>query len=627
MPTLEMPTLEKPKIWTPLVSRTWDLPEKLTVSEWADRSRTLGPENAEPGPWSTDRTPYLRGIMDAFGDPHVEDIDIMASTQVGKSESLLNMLGYAIDQDPGPVLFVMPTVPIARSFSYKRILPMLTLSPDLFRHLTEKSDDLSKLEMTLDRMTIYMAGAESPAALASRPIRYALFDEVDKYPPFSGREADPIELGTERTRTFKVNRKRVKCSTPTTEFGYIYREYEQSDRQKFYVPCPHCGKMQVLVWSQVKFPQDVRDPEEIQMRRLAWYECVQCKSKITDNMKQKMLLHGRWIPEKFKDRADDGPLEYPRSKHAGFWINAIYSPWLTFAEIAAKWLKTKDDKALLMNFVNSWLAEPWKETVGKMKTDDILRLAHDREPLVVPAQALVLTAGVDVQDGYFILVIRAWGYLQESWLIRAQRVETWADVEAILFSTKYISEDNRELWVRLACFDSGYETDQVYDFCRAWRDCAVPTKGKEHLGGEAYKARKIETFASGKPMPGGIMLFNLDTTYFKDKIFRKIQDTQDGVPGGWHVYKNPSEDYQKQMCAETKVLKIDKRTRKKIWTWQPVSDHTPNHYLDAEVGAAAAAEILRVYDLKPPDPAQVQQQQSEGNKSSWIERRPNWMGR
>lgn len=625
--------LEKPRIWTPAVSRALELPEKLTVSEWADRSRVLGPENAEPGQWYTDRTPYLRGIMDAFTDAHVEDISIMASTQVGKTESMLNMLGYAVDQDPGPALFVLPTKPDARSFSYKRISPMVMLSPDLFRHMTEKSDDFSKMEMTLDRMTIYMAGSESPSALASRPIRYVFFDETDKYPPFAGREADPIKLGTERTRTFKVNRKRVKCSTPTTEFGYINREYEQSDMRKYYVPCPHCGKMQVLVWSQVKFPKDVRDPEAILMHRMAWYECIQCKGKIVDSMKQKMLLHGKWVPERFKDNVEDGPLEYPSQKHAGFWINAIYSPWLTLSEIVAEWLKCKDDKALLMNFVNSWLAEVWRDNVSKTSTSEISRLALDRDPGIVPAKGLVLTAGVDVQKDHFVCVIRAWGYLQESWLVKAQRLESWEDVIDVLFKTIYTSEDGRELQVRLSCIDSGYLPDEVYEVCRAWPGMSVPTKGRDHLQGEAFRPKRIETFASGKPIPGGLLLYHLDTSYFKDKIFRLIKGTQEGVDGGWHLHRDPSEDYQKQICAESKVPVVDKRTRKTTWEWRLVSSHAANHFLDAEVMAAAAAEILRVFSLRPEQEKSPQRSEPESERGSWLGGRSwvsatdNWLER
>jgi phage terminase large subunit GpA-like protein len=289
-------------------------------------------------------------------------------------------------------------------------------------------------------------------------------------------------------------------------------------------------------------------------------------------------------------------------------------------------LKTKDDKALLMNFVNSWLAEPWREDVGKTQTSEISRLSLDREPNKVPAKALVLTAGIDVQQDHFVAVIRAWGYLQESWLIRAQRLESWEDVISVLFKTRFDSEDGRELMVRLACFDSGYRSDEVYEVCRAWSGVAVPTKGRDHLGGEAYRAKKIETFASGKPIPGGLLLFHLDTTYFKDKIFRLIRGTSEGTPGGWHLHKTPSDDYLNQICAESKVMVVDKRTRKKTWEWRLISSHAPNHFLDAEVGAAAAAEILRVYDLKPEGPAVVQQA-AEGSKETWIPRMNNWIRR
>ena len=96
-------------VFTEIERRAWQLPKKLSVSEWADESRYLDDKtSAEPGRWRTERTPYLKGIMDAFTDVLVEQITIKASTQVGKTESLLNMMGYAMDQDPGPSLLVMP---------------------------------------------------------------------------------------------------------------------------------------------------------------------------------------------------------------------------------------------------------------------------------------------------------------------------------------------------------------------------------------------------------------------------------------------------------------------------------------------------------------------------------------
>lgn len=564
--------------------------------------------------------------MDAFNDPYIEDITIMASTQCGKTESMLNMMGYSIDQDAGPTLLVMPREEDARSFSSRRIIPMIFMSPKLRQHLTSNTDDLTKMEISLDRMTIFMSGANSPSGLAQRPIRYLFLDETDKYPVFAGKESDPIKLATERTRTF-WNRKIVKCSTPTTEEGYIFREYERSDMRKFHVPCPFCGKRQVFTWPQVRWPEDVRDPEEVKAKRLAWYECAHCKGVITDGMKQRMLLQGEWIVE--GSVAEDA---MSRSR-AGFWINAIYSPWLSFSDIAAEWLNSYQRPELLMNFVNSWLAEPWRETLGKTRPDEIRALARPYRAGIVPDGVQALTGGVDVQKDHFYVVIRGWGFLQESWLILAVRLEKWEHVAQVLFNTNYSTEDPNQypFPVMRVCIDTGYRTAEVYGFCREMGGRAVPIKGRDHLGGEVFRPATIDRMPTGQIIPGGLKLMHLDTAYFKDKIARLVKNTAPDAPGGWHVHQNPSDDYVKQFCGEHKVIVRDKKTRRVREEWRPVAAHAAAHYFDAEVYAAAAAEMERYFELRQMPGAAVYQPRERDPRQfkheNWVPKRPHWMER
>ncbi|MFA5324334.1 MAG: terminase gpA endonuclease subunit, partial [Smithella sp.] len=505
------------RTWTDAERQAWALPEKVTVSEWADRNRILDTlTSAEPGPWRTARTPYLRGIMDAFNDPFVEDITIMASTQIGKTECELNMMGYIIDQDPGPTLLVMPRDEDAKSMSSNRVKPMIKLSEALESHFTSREDDISKKEFLLDRMIMYFTGSNSPAGLSNRPIKYLFLDETDKYPHYSGKEADPIKLATERTRTF-WNRKIVKCSTPTTKEGYIYNEYGKTDRCKFYVPCPYCGEYQLLLWPQIKFPEEERDPEKIKEQRLAWYECLKCKGKINDLVKQRMLIQGRWVPEGCEINEQGRMVgNIPRTSRKGFWINALYSPWLTFSEIAAEHLRAYQYIEQHMNFVNSWLAEVWEENLGQSKPDELKKLALDYPAGLVPAGVRVLVAAVDVQKDYFVLVINGWGPMQESWRILSTTLETWEEVEKILFDTRYPSEiSNTEPFsVKLANFDTGYRTDEVYEFCRKHKGIARAIKGRDHLDGVPFKVRSLDKFPSGKNLPGGLNLWHIDTSYF-----------------------------------------------------------------------------------------------------------------
>lgn len=608
-----MITLEEDRnVWTEKERDAWKRPERISVSEWADQYRYLNPiTSAEPGRWRTVRTPYLRGVMDAFTDPYVEEITVMAASQVGKTESMYNMLAFIIDQDPGPTLMVSPRENDAKSISTNRVLPMIQGSPALSRHLPVCVDDVTKLEYRMDKMILYFAGSNSPADLASRPIRYLFLDEIDKYPKFSGREADPIKLASERQKTF-WNRKTVKVSTPTTREGYIHREYGKSDQRKYYVPCPHCGHYQVLVFTQIKWSKQEQSAEKIKNERLAWYECAECKERIEDYQKPKMLEEGKWLSQ-----------NNIKSKHRGFWINSLYSPWLTWSDIAAEFLKSKDFIELLMNFVNSWLAEVWEEKIEETTVDKVRNHAREYEEGFVPEGVIVLTAGVDVQKDHFYYVIRGWGYEEQSWLIRCGRVEYWEDIVETLFKTEYKRISKLDtLPVYMTCVDSGYKTDEVYHFCRQWHDRAKAVKGHEELtDGRFYRASKIDINSrTGSVIKNGLVLWNLNITQYKDKINRLVASSD---PVKWHLFNNPHEEYLLQFTAEHKVLVRNRNTGKAKEVWQLKRSSIANHYLDAEVYALAAADIIRALNIRKDDATKIHQQSmvQEHSRSAWIRKR------
>lgn len=201
------------KLFQQLAKQALAPPPNLTVSEWADAHRKLSRESsAEAGQWRTSRAPYQRAIMDAINDPYTEDIVIMASAQVGKSEILLNALGYFIDFDPSPILFIQPSGEKSKEFSKERIAPMIRDTPTLFERIGEtKSRDSSNTIMfkSFPGGFIAMGGANVPSSLAARPIRVLLADEIDRYPVSAGDEGDPLDLAEKRTNNF-YNRKKLK---------------------------------------------------------------------------------------------------------------------------------------------------------------------------------------------------------------------------------------------------------------------------------------------------------------------------------------------------------------------------------------------------------------------------------
>ena len=268
-------------------------PEDLTVSEWAEKYRILSSNTAAmPGPWRNDKTPYLKEVMDELLNYETEEIIFCKCTQIGGSEALLNMLGYIIQQDPSPAMIVYPSDKLAESISENRIRPMLKSTPAIRRVYREFQSQ--KLELQFEGMYLTLAGSNSPSSLASKAIKYLFLDEVDKYPGASSKEADPISLARERTKTFR-NSKIYMTSTPTIRTGQIWKALEGADIEKHYfVPCPHCGEFIELKFRQLKWPEEKEGMTASERADQAVYVCQKCGCVITDQHKDRMLRFGEW---------------------------------------------------------------------------------------------------------------------------------------------------------------------------------------------------------------------------------------------------------------------------------------------------------------------------------------------
>lgn len=273
--------------------KVYEPPPLLTVSEWSDRNRVLSPEaSAEAGQWNTFRAEYQRGIMDSLNDPLIDTVVVMKSSQVGWTEILNNVAGYYIDQDPSPILAVQPTVDMGKAWSKDRFSPMLRDTPCLrgkVRDARVRDSGNTVLHKTFPGGHITIGGANSPAGLASRPIRIVLGDEIDRWPHSAGTEGDPWKLACKRTTTY-WNRKKIVGSTPTIKgFSRIESLFEESDQRRYYVPCPHCDEFQVMKWAQVQWPEG--QPQD------ACYYCEVCGGEITDTDKLAMIRLGEWRAE------------------------------------------------------------------------------------------------------------------------------------------------------------------------------------------------------------------------------------------------------------------------------------------------------------------------------------------
>lgn len=313
--------------------------------------------------------------MDAFSDPSIETVVVMSSAQVGKTEILNNAVGFFVDQDPSPILVVMPTIEAAESWSKERFRPMVRDTASLNAKISGKTRDGGNtiLNKTFPGGHLAIAGANAETGLSSRPRRVVLMDEVDRYPlSVEGNKGDPITLATARTETFD-NRKILMVSTPgIAGMSRIETEFERSDKRYYHVPCQDCGHKQRLRWEQVQWPKD--DP------RAAVYVCESCGSAWGDAMRWRAISQGEWIASE------------PGSRIAGFHLWAAYSTFRPLGDLAEHWVRVQGNKEELKGFVNTRLGESWTEKGEAPDWERIYERREDYDIGVVPMGGLLLTA-------------------------------------------------------------------------------------------------------------------------------------------------------------------------------------------------------------------------------------------
>lgn len=546
--------------------------------------------------------------MDRFTDPLIEKIVLCFGAQLGKTETELNMIGYALDQTSSPTMMVYPTDTIAKFASDKRVQPMIKS----VKSISDKFDESSKLlELDFNNGNyMVLVGANSPSSLSSRSIKYLFFDEIDKYPAFAGKEADPIKLATERTKTF-VDKKIVMVSTPTVESGNIWQAFmSANERRQYYVPCPHCGVSQTLKFKQIKWPEEHNDNADM-IRDTAYYECEHCGERIYDKHKMEMLRSGEW-------RAVNKSQSKVRS--VSYHLSSIYSPWVTFGDVAYEFKNSKGTPATLMNFINSWLAEPWKSS--KTKSTQNMEFTQSNYPCgVVPDKAVLLIASVDVQLDHFWWEVRAYAPGVKSYLIDYGQASTWEDLEEIIINREYPSEYGEPRQVMKAGIDSGFRTDEVYQFCSRFPEVCIPVKGSSNHSTMAapYTMTSLE-----KGVVGGLKLYVLNTDYWKDFIFARMIRPTDG-DGTIHLYKECPQEYSDHLRSEEKQEIRNVKTGAVTVQWKPLTSHPVNHLLDTCTYNAAVADIAGVkYLVEPADYEETEEVETYEDYGGGIGNTGHW---
>ncbi len=571
----------------------WSPKPRLTVSQWADNNRVLTTESsAEPGPWRTDRAPYQREIMDSI--EHWQEVVIMASAQVGKTEFLLNVTGSYIDQDPCPIMHMLPNDDLIKSYSTKRLQPMINASAPLTNKVTaakgrEAGNTMEEKSYPGGYITI--VGANSAANLSSRPIQVVLCDEVDRYPVSAGKEGDPVKLATARTTTFRHKRRHLFVSTPLDkDTSRIYEMYEDSTAEKWNMRCPHCGELQPLEFTQLDFEYYASESGEIVVTR-AEYRCIQCGMLGTE--KAWKSSEGEWVATK------------THTKRRGFHINQLASPWSDWRTIAGEFLIAKrEGPEKLKTFINTVLGEPWEEKRKQMNHKQLQQRQYDYGA-DVPAGVKILTAAIDTQSDRLEVEVIGWGAGKENWRIEYHRIygnlatdQPWNDLREYL-QRHWQDARGWKFPIAAAFIDSGgHFTKEVYDFAAPLEHrkiYAIKGMGQNTKSGETIPLiyRQTTTDLSSAK------LFILGVDEGKAKVVAGLKITEPG-PLYSHFPKQEkgyTEEYFLSLTAEIQKRKRVDGVERKIW----IKIRNRNEAFDLAVYNRAVIELLNppLSDMDP----------------------------
>lgn len=567
-------------------------------SEWADKYFYLSAESSgTEGRWKC--YPYQIAILNWMTSDDIEEVNLQKSRRVGYTKCLLAAVGYQIEQKNRNVAIWQPTDGDAKDFVTDEIETMLRDVPLLGEKLKCDVGAKSKYN-TLEKKVFNGATLDIKGGKSARNYRrmtkdVAVYDETDGFDRDIDGEGSCFELGDGRLDQAPFP-KSIRGSTPKTRGTSLIESAVENSDMVFYrfLPCPHCGTLQRLEFSGLKWDDD--NPET------ARYICKKgCEIFYRDYAG--MDAAGRWQTldgyyysdqnDRFYD-PDDNPIQKPRRIGARIW--ACYSYLRPWSYLVDRWIvASREAKSgniiTLKSVINTLLGETFQdrgETVNHTAIGQ--RGENYLAEGTIPDEVLCITVGADVQGGAnarIELEFVGWGTEYESWSLgyvvipgQAERREVWDHVDDEL-ARRFTRRDGVSIGVACAFIDSGYLPTEVYKFTGARNLRNIYATKGVNTGTLCNKG----TWQGEQGVRAILRTINVDDA--KTIVFNRLRIDMPG-PGYCHFPVHYTDRYYEMLTNEEKK---EKRESGALvgYTWVKKG---PNEPLDCRVYALGALVFL-----------------------------------
>lgn len=479
-----------------LLQRAFKPRSGLTVTQYSRRHVFLTAKQSpsNPGYYNPDLTPYLNDIMDSFVRDDFDEEHIIKSSQSGVTEAVLNILRFAIAEEPMNALFAIDSRVEAKKIADIRLIPTLQSNQRTAAQITDDRDDINSMTINLRDMVIYMLGSYSKAGFENKPVQLIILDELAKHQVSEGEEST-VDLARQRFKTLIGQRRKLYTMTkPSVEDSVEWLEYTTGTREKYFCPCPHCDRYQEIVWEGFRYEHCKDLAGYYDLERVAaetYYECENevCTGgrRIEQRHKEWMLARGAWRRTNF-DVGRFAAQPRKRSRH----ISDLISPFAKWGELAVEFIGAGTDPGKLLSFRIGRLGLPKKaEAFSDIGADDILRLRLPYRRGTFPFKPRLVTLTIDVQGDEQKYVIGGFdgkgNFYVSDWGSTGAREEL---SQFVAFQSLSYGVDGEFVRPEIAFMDEGWDTDKVREFIAA-NDYLMPRGWYPCRGRELQQIRGI----------------------------------------------------------------------------------------------------------------------------------------
>lgn len=509
------------------------------------------------------------------------EVVLMTPAQIGKSTLAELVTMYYITQVPSEILYVSSNETAAIKWMERRIVPRAAAAGVVFQSEVESRTSRKTGDTTYSKIftggNIDIASALSPSQLASETKRVVLGDECDRWRVTLGDEGSVVDMIKARTQAWGSQAKILWISTPTTETASLINQmFLLGDQRLYYVPCPYCGEMQLmgfmagqghgLTWEH---KDGIINRKSIELI----CENKNCGRGIKESSKNKMLNGGEWRKQA---RATTDFI-------ASFNLNGLYSPLLTWYDMALAFEESQTGPVKKQAFENLKMGRPYRESGARPKVEKIIENQGTYKAGTVPDGVLYLTIGIDVQRGsetnpdnpprleaqilgigagyrYWSIDYKVFtGEIDDPYSGAWEKLNQWAlDTELTFYR-----DDGFCFPVSVVFVDSGDGawSDVVYKFCGRWQN-TYPIKGRSEIKRRKQDAPdeiiqgNMQRYRISK-LDEDVHIYLVNTNFYKGRIYHSLNikrvDGPDQRPGFIDTPREYGEAYFNGLTAEDRM--------------------------------------------------------------------------